>query len=317
MKKSCSGSGICSPARLRYFLPTWILGRELADNGRSWEILTERARQEGYQGLEIHDRRLRRLSDPEAEQIIARIRTAGLTVVLGLDTDFTAPGEEKRSAEINRTLRRLQWAGGLGITLTRITTGGQKLSLAGLIRILQPVSPTVSRGVENFFTRPPVAQVVRKLRRGEAHQAPAGVIERVIQALRIVSEAAEKTGLLLVLENHWGVSGDWRNLAAIMKAVSSPALGICLDWGNFPTRGEVLPGIRGLLPWTRHQHAKSYGFDFPENNSPLPFGEIVRQVQQAGYEGALTLEYEGPGDPWLGCRRTREVIEKLYLAASD
>jgi sugar phosphate isomerase/epimerase len=317
MRKSCSGSGIYSSARFRYFLPVWIFRKELAAGRSCWETVTERALQEGYRGLEIPDRRLLRLSAGEAEKIVDHIQKRGLEVVLAMDTDFTAPGEPERSQEIRRTIRRLQWAGSLGIALTRLTTGGQKLSLAGLIRTLQPVAPFVSQTVETFFTRPLVAQGLRKLRRPGKNPVPAGVLARVSESLRGVSSAAEKSGLLVVLENHWGVSSDWRNLEAIMKAVSSPALGICLDWGNFPDRNEVLPGIRGLLPWALHQHAKSYGFGSPEQRSLLPYREIVRQVHRSGYAGALTVEYEGPGDPWSGCRQTREMIENYFRETSD
>jgi L-ribulose-5-phosphate 3-epimerase len=317
MRKSCSGSGICSSVRFRYFLPTWILRKELAADRPCWEKVTDRALREGYQGLEIHDRRLMRMSAGEAEIIVDHIQKRGLEVVLGMDTDFTAPGEPERYQEIRRTVRRLQWAGGLGITLTRLTTGGQKLSLAGVIRALQPAAPFVSQKVESFFARPRVAQGIRKLKRTGNKLVPAEVLARVAESLRGVSSAAEKNGLLLVLENHWGVSSDWRNLEAIMKAVSSPALGICLDWGNFPDREEVLPGIRGLLPWTRHQHAKSYGLGSSEQRSWLPYREIVRQVHRSGYAGAITVEYEGPGDPWSGCRQTREMIEKYYRETSD
>jgi L-ribulose-5-phosphate 3-epimerase len=317
MRKSCLDSGICSSDRFRYFLPAWIFHKELGDDWPCWKTVTDRALQEGYRGLEIHDRRLLRLPAGEAEKIVDHIQKRGLEVVLGMDTDFTAPGEPERSQEIRRTIRRLQWAGGLGVTLTRLTTGGQKLSLAGLIRAWQPAAPFVSQKVESFFTRPLVAQGIRKLKRPGKKPVPAGVLARVSESLRGVSSAAEESGMLLVLENHWGVSSDWRNLEAIMKAVSSPALGICLDWGNFPNREEVLLGIRGLLPWALHQHAKGYGFGSSEQRSWLPYREIVRQVHRSGYAGALTVEYEGPGDPWSGCRQTREMIEKYYRETSD
>lgn len=316
MKKSCSGSGICSSARFRYFLPAWILHKEWTDNQRFWESLTERALEEGYGGLEIHDRRLLRVSNREAEKRIEGIHKRGLEVVLGMDTDFTTM-EPNRSRENERIIRRLQWASGLGTTLARITTGGQKLSLAGLIRRLQPFSPVLSRRVESFFTFPPLARGLRTLKRPGGKPVSAGMLASVAESLKIVSAEAEKAGVVLVLENHWGVSSDWRNLAALMKTVSSPSLGICLDWGNFPDREEVLPGIRGLLPWALHQHAKSYGFNSPKQRSWLPYREIVRQVHKSGYAGALTVEYEGPGDPWSGCRQTREMIEKYYRETCD
>jgi sugar phosphate isomerase/epimerase len=33
-------------------------------------------------------------------------------------------------------------------------------------------------------------------------------------------------------------------------------------------------------------------------------------LKAAGYAGAISIEYEGDGDPALGIRRTRELIEK-------
>ena len=74
------------------------------------------------------------------------------------------------------------------------------------------------------------------------------MITRVVANTAEVLILAEKARARLVVENHWGVSSDWRNLAAIMRAANSPALGVCLDWGNFPSPAEILQAFRACFP---------------------------------------------------------------------
>jgi hypothetical protein len=68
-----------------------------------------------------------------------------------------------------------------------------------------------------------------------------------IESIEACLPAAEKAGVILALENHWGLTTRPENLLRIYKAVKSPWLGINLDTGNFAT--DPYAGLE-LLPRT-------------------------------------------------------------------
>ena len=45
---------------------------------------------------------------------------------------------------------------------------------------------------------------------------------------------ADDLGILMALENHGGISANVWDLIDIIRAIGSPNLGICADFGNFP-----------------------------------------------------------------------------------
>ena len=55
----------------------------------------------------------------------------------------------------------------------------------------------------------------------------------VIDCIEKCLPAAEKCGVLLGLENHWGLARTPEGLLRIVNAVNSPWLGVTLDTGNF------------------------------------------------------------------------------------
>lgn len=297
---------------VHFFLATWIFRRELPNHRSAWTALARRAREAGYAGLEIHDRKLGRLAGGEPEKVLSYCRSLGLEIILGLDTEFTRahPGHQNR--EIQHARQRITWARDQGITRIRLTTGGQRVSLAQLIKKIQPYSPVLSQAVETFLNRPIIMKPVRQVKRRLNRPVPQARLDRLVQGLEKVLPAAAVGGVLLVLENHWGVSSDWRTLEMILKRLASPHLGVCLDWGNFPSFEDILPGVTGLLPWTRHMHAKSFEFDSRGEETTVPYRGIVRRLRAAGYSGSVTVEYEGNGDPWEGCRQTRGLIDRCY-----
>lgn len=295
-----------------FFLATWIFRRQLANRLSAWKQLSARAREQGYAGLEIHDRKIQRLPAAEADALLSHIRSQGLEVILGLDTEFSRSDPVTQNGEIRRAAERIQWARDRGITRLRLTTGGQTISLARLIKQVQPYSSRLSQVLETVLNRPLIMKPVRLAKARLRRPVSKPALERIISALKGLLPTAERCGVLLALENHWGASSDWRDLKTIVTAVNSPRLGICLDWGNFPSREEILSGVTGLLPWVRHMHAKSYSFDPNGEETTLPYGEIIRLVRGSPYAGALTVEYEGEGDPWEGSRLTRERIRRGY-----
>ncbi len=68
---------------------------------------------------------------------------------------------------------------------------------------------------------------------------------------------AEKAGITLCLENHWGLSSNIDYLVEIYDALSSsPAMGLNLDTGNFV--GDPYTQLERLMPMANIIQAKTY-----------------------------------------------------------
>ena len=81
-------------------------------------------------------------------------------------------------------------------------------------------------------------------------------IKWCIESIEKCIPHAEKAGVILALENHWGLTTNIETLLRIWRAVDSPWLGINLDTGNYP--GEPYPGIAKLAPHATIVQAKTY-----------------------------------------------------------
>jgi len=139
----------------------------------------------------------------------------------------------------------------------------------------------------------------------------------LIPALKRVTDYAKKKGVILAIENHGYIGGASDELLDILHEVDSSHLRILLDIGNFLAVGEdPLDGARALIPYTVHVHIKDFRICSLDETSeglistdgrkivPAVVGEgdldiegSIRLLQQAGYDGYLSIECEAPGDP--------------------
>ncbi len=77
-----------------------------------------------------------------------------------------------------------------------------------------------------------------------------------VDSIEACIPSAEKAGVMLALENHWGLTTDPGMLLRIHDAIDSPWLGINLDTGNWPD--EPYAGIAKLAPKASIVQAKTY-----------------------------------------------------------
>src|SRR5690606_27523282 len=67
---------------------------------------------------------------------------------------------------------------------------------------------------------------------------------------------AEKEGVILALENHWGLTRTPEGLLRIVNAIDSPWLGVLMDTGNFLE--DPYPKLEQIAPQTVFVQAKTY-----------------------------------------------------------
>jgi sugar phosphate isomerase/epimerase len=157
------------------------------------------------------------------------------------------------------------------------------------------------------------------------------------EALRESQPEAARLGLTLMVEN-LGILADLygrsEQIDAICAAVG-PGLRVTFDAGNFLLAGEDnVQALDRLAPRIAHVHFKDWKVvpaatpcAYPGTDGRLyqgtALGEglvnlpgVVRRLQGLGYGGAVSVEYEGPGDPDEAVRRGLVYLRGLLASAA-
>jgi sugar phosphate isomerase/epimerase len=159
---------------------------------------------------------------------------------------------------------------------------------------------------------------------------PHAPLEVTVESLRRLGQTANELGLKLLTENHGGITTDPEMVVQIIEASGA---GLLLDIGNFephlsitmatltgadlPAEVDVTPiyaALARLAPYAALVHAKTHGFDADGRPQYLDVARALQVVRDAGYRGAISLEYEGnAGDPWENTARTRALVEQVFV----
>jgi len=117
------------------------------------------------------------------------------------------------------------------------------------------------------------------------------------EAFKIASYYAGRQGVTLLLENHWGFTGTAAGVLRILQDVSSPWLKAVLDTGNFNFCADPYAEMAALAPHSLMVHAKTYVGGGLYYTAELEYRRIAQLLQQAGFRGYLSLEFEGHAHP--------------------
>ncbi len=134
-------------------------------------------------------------------------------------------------------------------------------------------------------------------------------MQRVIEGYKELVEEAERTGIKLLIENHGGVSADPDNVVRIIEAVDSEWLGTCPDFGNFAPEVRY-DGLEETVPYAPIAHAKMYEFDENGEETTIDVARCMRIFEAAGFDGVLSVEFEGPGDEYEGVEKTIALLKR-------
>jgi sugar phosphate isomerase/epimerase len=120
--------------------------------------------------------------------------------------------------------------------------------------------------------------------------------------------AAEQYGVLLALENHWGLCSTPQGQLRIKKAIDSPWLGILMDTGNFLE--EPYEKLEMIAPYTSFVQAKTYYGGGEWYTLDLDYKRIIGILNKVNYRGYISLEFEGKEDASTGVPKSIEMLRK-------
>lgn len=133
--------------------------------------------------------------------------------------------------------------------------------------------------------------------------------KRVVAALEECCPVAEKAGVVLALENHGGITDTAAHLLDLVKPVTSPALGVNIDTGNFKT-ADPYADLAAIAPYGVNCQVKTEVFPGGKKQ-PGDLGRMVQVLKDANYHGFVVLEHEADEDPKEAVPRHVRDLRKL------
>jgi L-ribulose-5-phosphate 3-epimerase len=242
----------------------------------------------GFDGVEILHRQMNDESPAYVNELKQAAFRRGLSLpMLSIHQDFISPKAEERQEAVAHTTRCIDLAARLGIPSIRLTSGrwNSIASFDDLMKVKGNEPPLEGFTDEDAF-------------------------RWCVEGIRACLPAAEKAGVLLALENHWGLTTKVENLLRIHKEVNSPWLGINLDTGNFP--GDPYAGIEALAPFATIVQAKTYYGGGEWYTLDLDYARIATILRKANFRGWVSLEMEGKEDPATAVPKSLEVLRRAF-----
>jgi L-ribulose-5-phosphate 3-epimerase len=255
---------------------------------RSIEKCLELAADMGFDGAEILQRQMEDQSNAALQKIKQRAFTLGLDL-MGFSTHqgFLRPDREERQKNVDLTISQIEQAYQLGIPTMRVNTGtwGTSKNFDTLM---------ANKGIE-----PPIPGYTDE-----------NGYEWVIDAFERIIPQAEKRGVTLGLENHWGLGLTVEGVDRIARAIDSPWLQVTLDTGNFLE--EPYPKLAKLAGRTVLLQAKTYYGGGTWYTLDLDYGRIARIMREAGFRGYISLEFEGKEDPLTAIPKSLAELRRHF-----
>lgn len=253
---------------------------------RNIETCIDLAADMGFDGVEILHRQMENEEAGYLQRLKQRAFRHGLPLC-GFSTHqgFLSPDESVRQKNIDHTNHCIELAYQLGIPTMRVNTGtwGTSKNFDELMK---------NRGIE-----PP--------RDGYTDEDG---FKWVIDGLSKCLPTAEKCGVLLCLENHWGLGRTADGVIRIVEAINSPWLQVLMDTGNF--LDNSYEQMEKLAPRTAFVQAKTYYGGGLWYALDLDYPRIVALLRKYKYTGYISLEFEGKDDPRMAIPQSLAMLRK-------
>jgi sugar phosphate isomerase/epimerase len=132
--------------------------------------------------------------------------------------------------------------------------------------------------------------------------------------LREICTFADKKGLDVIIENHWGPSSYPDALLGLIQKVDHPRFGTLPDFGNFPDDVDKYDAVDRMMPYAKAVSAKCYDFDAETGQeTKLDYERFMQLVvDKHGYHGDIGIEYEGDRlSEFDGIKACKALLERL------
>lgn len=248
----------------------------------------------GLCGVEILHRQLESEEVAYLQTLKRQAFSLGLDLYnLSIHQDFVHEDRDVRQQHVDHTLYCIDLAHEMGIPSIRVNSGGfrKQGSFDDLIKAKGWVEPWAGFTMDDAFGW-------------------------VVDAIEACLPKAEERGVLLLLENHWGLTTFAQDMAHIIETVDSPWLKAILDMGNFLFEEDMYRAMARIAPYVYLAHAKTYPGGGTWYTLDLDYARIFRILLDAGWRGYCSIEMEGAEDAATAMPKSVAMLRQAWDRAT-
>lgn len=252
------------------------------------QSIIEQAPELGVSGVDILHQQLDSTDNGYLQGLKRTAFRAGVDLVnLSIHQNFVSPDKDVRAKHVAHTLGCIETAYRLGIPCIRLNSGrwGTIASFDDLMD---------KRGEE-----PPIPGYTED----DAFNWCADCIAECLPK-------AEECGVILALENHWGLTRLPEGVLRLLDAVPSPWVGALMDTGNF--REDLYERLEKMAPRTVFVQAKAYPGGGEWYTLDIDYDRVAQILRNVGYHGYVSLEMEGKEAPETAVPKSLDVLRKAF-----
>lgn len=250
------------------------------------EKVIDEAAAMGLDGIDILHRQMESEDNAYLQKIKKHAFLNGITLTcLSIHQGFVTPDKTELKTHVDHTIHCIELAYKMGIPCLRLNTGRWNTikSFDDLMknRGVEPILPGYTE--EDGFK---------------------WCVDGINQCLK----KAEELGVLLALENHWGLGSTPEGMLKIHDRVNSPWLGLLMDTGNFLE--DPYEKLKMIAQKTSFVQAKTYYGGGEWYSLDLDYNKIVNILKEVNYQGYVSIEFEGKEDPKTGVQKSVDLLRK-------
>lgn len=249
------------------------------------KVIDDAARM-GLDGIDVLHRQMEGEDNGYIQKLKRHAFENGIALTcLSIHQGFVYLDAAERKKHIDHTLHCIELAAKMGIPCLRLNTGRwntiKSFDDFMKARGIEPAIPGYTEDDAFGWCIDGVAQCVKK---------------------------AEELGVLLALENHWGLAATPQGMLRIHKAINSPWLQLLMDTGNFLE--DPYDKLEMIAKDTCFVQAKTYYGGGVWYSLDLDYERIVKILNKVNYQGYISIEFEGNEAAETGVRKSVEMLRK-------
>ncbi len=252
------------------------------------EHVIDQAAELQVSGVDILQRQLENEESAYLQKLKRHAFLNGIDLIaLSVHQDFVSPDKTSRDENVQRTKHYMDLAHSMGIPCIRLNSGRW-----GTTRSFDKL-------MENKGIEPPLPGYTEN-----------DGFKWCIDAIAECLIYAEKTGVVLALENHWGLTRTPEGLLRILNAFDSPWLCALMDTGNFLE--DPYPKLEMIAPEVGFVQAKTYYGGGEWYSLDLDYERIGKILKNVNYRGYVSIEFEGKEPAETGVPKSVAHLKKSF-----
>jgi sugar phosphate isomerase/epimerase len=258
------------------------------------EVVIDKAHELGFVGIELLHMQMESEDNDYLQRLKQYAFQRGVAIYnLAIHQSFVSDDAAERQRNIDHTLHGIDLAHNMSIPSIRVNAGTwRREGSGGLLESGGWAEPWAGFTQDDGF-------------------------KWATDSLAICVEHAARQGVMLLLENHWGLTTTAANMVRIIETVNSPWLRAILDMGNFYFEEDMVAAVQTIAPYVDLAHAKTYPGGGLIYTLDLDYARIFEILLDAGFSGYVSLEMEGHEDPETAVPQSIAMLKEAWQTAQD